>query len=134
MTKPSKPQSFFNFLFSSFFKYLICLPETSYKSVLKLVGSSVQKLHIIYKNQRKSEKLLFGFVFFGILGIALIQLFLMFYLPPNEWDSMTGHLNRILYFAQNHTTAHFVGTNWNVDTYPKSFSSIQYYPFMHVVI
>ena len=47
---------FTSYLIYYFFKYLICLPETSYKSVLKLVGSSVQKLHIIYKNQRKSER------------------------------------------------------------------------------
>jgi len=121
---------FTSYLIYYFFKYLIYLPESSHKSILKLVGSSVQQLHILYINQRKSEKLLFGLVFFSILGIALLQIFLLFFLPPNEWDSMTGHLNRILYFAQNHSTAHFVGTNWNVDTYPKSFSSIQYYPFI----
>lgn len=121
---------FVSYIIYYFFKYLIYLPQTKHKSAFRLIGSSVQQLHEIYKKQRKSEKVLFGFAFFGILGIAFIQLFLLFFLPPNEWDSMTGHLNRILYFLQNHSTAHFVGTNWNIDTYPKSFSSIQLYPFL----
>jgi hypothetical protein len=43
---------------------------------------------------------------------------------------MTGHLNRILYFLNQGTTEHFIGTNFNVDTYPKSFCSIQVYPFL----
>jgi hypothetical protein len=43
---------------------------------------------------------------------------------------MTGHLNRILYFLKQGSTQHFVGTNFNVDTYPKSFCSIQVYPFL----
>jgi hypothetical protein len=43
---------------------------------------------------------------------------------------MTGHLNRIFYFLQNGSFKHFIGTNWNIDTYPKAFSSIQVYPFL----
>lgn len=113
-----------------FFKNVIHLPEQKHSSSFKLIGSSIQQLHEIYKQQRKTEKTLFACIFFGAAIITISQLFLMFYLPPNEWDSMTGHLNRILYFVQNHSTAHFVGTNWNIDTYPKSFSSIQFYPFL----
>lgn len=113
-----------------FFKNVIYLPAKAHSSSFKLIGSSIQQLHEVYKQQRKTEKLLFGIIFFGFLGITITQLFLLFYVPPNEWDSMTGHLNRILYFIHNHTTAHFVGTNWNIDTYPKSFSSIQLYPFL----
>lgn len=113
-----------------FFRNVIHLPEEKHSSSFKLIGSSIQQLHEIYKQQRKTEKILFACIFFGAAIITISQLFLMFYLPPNEWDSMTGHLNRILYFVQNHSTAHFVGTNWNIDTYPKSFSSIQFYPFL----
>jgi hypothetical protein len=113
-----------------FFKNVIALPDSFHHSSFKLFGKSVQQIHEIYKQQRKSEKILFACIFIGILVIAFSQIFLFFYLPPNEWDSMTGHLNRILYFVQNHTTDHFVGTNWNIDTYPKSFSSIQFYPFL----
>ena len=113
-----------------FFRNVIHLPEEKHSSSFKLIGSSIQQLHEIYKQQRKTEKILFACIFFGAAIITISQLFLLFYLPPNEWDSMTGHLNRILYFVQNHSTAHFVGTNWNIDTYPKSFSSIQFYPFL----
>jgi 4-amino-4-deoxy-L-arabinose transferase-like glycosyltransferase len=44
---------------------------------------------------------------------------------------MTGHLNRILYFLQEGSSLkHFIGTNWNIDTYPRSFCSVQVYPFL----
>lgn len=113
-----------------FFKNVVYLPDSLHQSSFKFIGRSVQQIHEVYKQQRKSEKILFACIFVGILVISFSQFFLFFYLPPNEWDSMTGHLNRILYFVQNHTTNHFVGTNWNIDTYPKSFSSIQFYPFL----
>jgi hypothetical protein len=121
---------FISFSTFTFFKYIIYLPTIQHKSSFRLIGSSIQQLHEIYKQQRKTEKILFACIFIGIILIAVCQFFLLFYLPPNEWDSMTGHLNRILYFVQNHSTKHFVGTNWNIDTYPKSFSSIQFYPFL----
>ncbi|MHA8076423.1 hypothetical protein [Aquirufa sp. TARAVU-A1A] len=119
-----------SYLVFGFFRNVIHLPAKLHSSSFKLIGSSIQQLHELYKQQRKTEKLLFACIFLGVFYIALSQIFLMFYLPPNEWDSMTGHLNRILYFVQNHSTEHFIGTNWNIDTYPKSFSSIQFYPFL----
>lgn len=121
---------FVSYLIYLFFKNIVALPSLDHRSSFKLVGLSIQQIHEVYKQQRKSEKFLFACIFIGISVIAVTQLFLFFYLPPNEWDSMTGHLNRILYFNQNHTTAHFIGTNWNIDTYPKSFSSVQFYPFL----
>lgn len=121
---------FISYLIFIYFKNVVYLPTSGAHSSFKLVGLSIQQIHEVYKNQRKSEKFLFAVIFIGILFISFTQIFHFFYLPPNEWDSMTGHLNRILYFAQNHNTSHFIGTNWNIDTYPKSFSSIQFYPFL----
>lgn len=68
--------------------------------------------------------------FWTISILTITQVYLIFNSPPNEWDSMTGHLNRILYFLNHGTTEHFIGTNFNIDTYPKSFCSIQVYPFL----
>lgn len=121
---------FISYLLYLLFKNVIYFPQSYSQSSFKLIGSSIQQLHELYKQQRKTEKLLFAVIFIGIIVISSLQIFLMFYLPPNEWDSMTGHLNRIFYFVQNHSTAHFIGTNWNIDTYPKSFSSVQFYPFI----
>ncbi len=64
------------------------------------------------------------------LLIEITQLLLILFTVPNEWDSMTGHLNRLLYYIQNHTMAHFGGTNWNIDTYPKSVCNIQIYTYL----
>ncbi len=121
---------FVSYLLYLFFSKAISLPEISSSSSFKLIGSSIQGIHELYKQQKQTEKFLFGFIFVGIIGISICQIFLLFNIPPNEWDSMTGHLNRILYFLQNHSTSHFIGTNWNIDTYPKAFSSIQLYPFL----
>ena len=121
---------FISFFIYYLFKDVFNLPETASQSTFKLIGASIQKLHEAFINQRKTEKTLFAVLFIGVVVVVSSQVFLFFSVPPNEWDSMTGHLNRILYFVQNHTTNHFIGTNWNIDTYPKSFSSIQFYPFL----
>jgi 4-amino-4-deoxy-L-arabinose transferase-like glycosyltransferase len=76
------------------------------------------------------ERTIFSILFWTISILTITQVYLIFNSPPNEWDSMTGHLNRILYFLDQGTTEHFIGTNFNVDTYPKSFCSIQVYPFL----
>jgi hypothetical protein len=49
------------------FKNFIYLPESSHHSSFKLIGSSIQQLHELYKQQRKTEKVLFGFIFIGIM-------------------------------------------------------------------
>lgn len=100
------------------------------KSTFKLIGRNIQKISEEVKSsslfQKRFFQLLFSFLF--ILFGCLIVLF--FVSPPNEWDSMTGHLNRVLYFIQNKNLNHFIGTNWNIDTYPKSFPNHQVYPFL----
>ncbi|RRB06350.1 glycosyltransferase family 39 protein [Larkinella rosea] len=62
--------------------------------------------------------------------IAVTNLLLVLFTPPNEWDSMTGHLNRVMQYIQRGTMRHFGGTNWNMDTYPKSVCTIQIYSFL----
>lgn len=68
---------------------------------------------------------------FGTLAIvAVTNLILVLFTVPNEWDSMTGHLNRAIRYIQRGTMAHFGGTNWNMDTYPKSLTTIQIYSYL----
>ncbi|MFC5408932.1 ArnT family glycosyltransferase [Larkinella bovis] len=62
--------------------------------------------------------------------IAVTNIILILFTPPNEWDSMTGHLNRVMQYIQRGTMRHFGGTNWNMDTYPKSVCTIQIYSFL----
>ncbi len=75
-------------------------------------------------------KILFGFMFATLFVIAITNLLLVMFTVPNEWDSMTGHLNRVMQYVQRGTMAHFGGTNWNMDTYPKSVCTIQIYSFL----
>jgi 4-amino-4-deoxy-L-arabinose transferase-like glycosyltransferase len=71
------------------------------------------------------------FLMFGTLAIiAVTNLILVLFTVPNEWDSMTGHLNRAVRYIQRGTMAHFGGTNWNMDTYPKSPTTIQIYSYL----
>lgn len=70
-------------------------------------------------------------VMFGTLAIiGITNLILVLFTVPNEWDSMTGHLNRAVRYIQRGTMEHFGGTNWNMDTYPKSVTTIQIYSYL----
>jgi hypothetical protein len=122
---------FVSFLFYTFFKSNLFEQKSIEKSAFKITGSTIQELHNVFQNSTGLQKFTFFCVFWTLIIISLIQLLVMTNCPPNEWDSMTGHLNRILYFLQEGSSlTHFIGTNWNIDTYPRSFSSIQVYPFL----
>lgn len=116
--------------FHQLFSNSIFQAERLNASSFKITGRAIQKFHEVYKSSTKTERIAFTILLISFILIHLIQLSITFYSPPNEWDSMTGHLNRILYFLQNGSLKHFIGTNWNIDTYPKAFSSIQAYPFL----
>lgn len=75
-------------------------------------------------------KALFISLFMTLGVIAVTNLLLVFFTVPNEWDSMTGHLNRVMQYIQRGTMRHFGGTNWNMDTYPKSVCTLQIYPLL----
>lgn len=126
--------SFFPFILIIAFHHLftrsIFKSEQVHASSFKITGRAIQKLHEVYITSTKTEKIAFSVLLVSFIIIHLIQISITYYSPPNEWDSMTGHLNRILYFLQNGSFKHFIGTNWNIDTYPKAFSSIQVYPFL----
>ncbi len=75
-------------------------------------------------------KVLFSTLFGTLAVIAVTNLILVFFTVPNEWDSMTGHLNRVMQYMQRGTMRHLGGTNWNIDTYPKSVCTLQIYTFL----
>jgi hypothetical protein len=75
-------------------------------------------------------KFLFATLFTTLAIIAITNLLLVLFTVPNEWDSMTGHLNRVMQYVQRGTMRHFGGTNWNMDTYPKSVCTLQIYSFL----
>ena len=76
------------------------------------------------------SKFLFSTLFVTLAIIAVTNLLLVLFTVPNEWDSMTGHLNRVMQYVQRGTMRHFGGTNWNMDTYPKSVCTLQIYSFL----
>lgn len=122
---------FISFLFYQFFKSSFFERETNERSAFKITGSTIQELHIVFKQSSGLQKFTFFSIFWTLIIITFLQFLVIFNCPPNEWDSMTGHLNRILYFLQEGSSLkHFIGTNWNIDTYPRSFCSIQVYPFL----
>ncbi|AUD03940.1 glycosyltransferase family 39 protein [Spirosoma pollinicola] len=75
-------------------------------------------------------RFLFSILFSTLVIIASLNLLLVLFTVPNEWDSMTGHLNRVMQYIQRGTMRHFGGTNWNIDTYPKSVCTLQIYSFL----
>ncbi|GAB4016033.1 ArnT family glycosyltransferase [Spirosoma koreense] len=75
-------------------------------------------------------RLLFTCLLATLAVIAVTNLLLVLVTVPNEWDSMTGHLNRVMQYIQRGSMRHFGGTNWNIDTYPKSVCTLQIYSFL----
>lgn len=75
-------------------------------------------------------KFVFGTMLITLAITAITNLLLTLFTVPNEWDSMTGHLNRVVQYMQRGSMRHFGGTNWNIDTYPKSVCTIQIYSFL----
>jgi hypothetical protein len=75
-------------------------------------------------------RFIFTFMSGTMVIVGITNLILVLFTVPNEWDSMTGHLNRAIRYIQHGTMAHFGGTNWNMDTYPKSLTSIQIYCYL----
>lgn len=75
-------------------------------------------------------RFLFGVMILTVVIIGVTNLLLVLFTVPNEWDSMTGHLNRVMQYIQRGTMAHFGGSNWNMDTYPKSVCTLQIYSYL----
>ena len=113
-----------------FFQRPVFAFELEHVSAFKVIGSAIQTTHQTYQKLTGIERFIFACLFWSFLVVCALQITLVFNSPPNEWDSMTGHLNRILYFLQQGSMSHFIGTNWNIDTYPRSFCSLQVYPFL----
>lgn len=83
-----------------------------------------------FHNLTPFPKFLFSALLTTLTVIAITNLLLVLFTVPNEWDSMTGHLNRVMQYIQRGTMRHFGGTNWNIDTYPKSVCTLQIYSFL----
>ncbi|RXK52260.1 glycosyltransferase family 39 protein [Aquirufa rosea] len=113
-----------------FFQRPVFAFELEHISAFKVIGSAIQTTHQTYLKLSGIERFIFACLFWSFLALSALQLTLIFNSPPNEWDSMTGHLNRIIYFLKKGSMSHFIGTNWNIDTYPRSFCSLQVYPFL----
>lgn len=117
------------FLFYLRFYQLFSRGQQSF-SFFSLIGSRIQLLLGWWRGQSGYIRALFVMPLLTVLGLGLVNLLLVLFTVPNEWDSMTGHLVRVLYFIQRHSMAPFMGTNWNIDTYPRSVSTIQIYSYL----
>jgi len=99
-------------------------------SVRAILNNRLSTFSAWFRDLSPSLKLLFLCLFGTITIIGVTNLLLVLFTVPNEWDSMTGHLNRAVRYIQHGTMAHFGGTNWNMDTYPKSVTAIQIYTYL----
>ncbi len=119
------PPFIFYLLFTKIF-----IKEYEDFSIISLIGSSLQNIWAWYKELSMYLKVVFGLMSLSLLLVSVLSLALVLFTVPNEWDSMTGHLVRVMYFIQRGTMAPFYGTNWNIDTYPRSVCNIQIYSYL----
>ncbi|GAB3947921.1 hypothetical protein GCM10028805_21070 [Spirosoma harenae] len=99
-------------------------------SVIPLIQERWQTGKTWFRGLSAYPRFLFSILFVTLIGIAITNLLLVLFTVPNEWDSMTGHLNRVMQYIQRGSMRHFGGTNWNMDTYPKSVCTLQIYSFL----
>lgn len=105
-------------------------PDHQRFSVSLLVRERRHTVRRWFRGLSAFPKFLFSALFATLAVIAVTNLILVFFTVPNEWDSMTGHLNRVMQYLQRGSMRHFGGTNWNIDTYPKSVCTLQIYSFL----
>ncbi len=97
---------------------------------LALIGQRAQGAASWFGGLTTYLKGLYGVLLLTLLVLSLTNLALVLFTVPNEWDSMTGHLNRVVQYMQRGSMRHFGGTNWNIDTYPKSVCTLQIYGYL----
>ncbi|GAB3792700.1 hypothetical protein GCM10028819_03350 [Spirosoma humi] len=106
------------------------IPRQERFSVRQLLQERWQTGRTWFGGLSSYPRFLFSILFVTLAIIAVTNLLLVLFTVPNEWDSMTGHLNRVMQYVQRGTMRHFGGTNWNIDTYPKSVCTLQIYTFL----
>lgn len=99
-------------------------------SIRAILKNRANTLYSWFNELTPYLKLLYSILIGTLIIIGITNLILVLFTVPNEWDSMTGHLNRVVRYIQRGTMAHFGGTNWNMDTYPKSICTIQIYSYL----
>ena len=108
----------------------LLVPKKQHYSIRLILANRVNTFKLWTTELSSYLKFVF-IIMFGTLAIVCITNFiLVLFTVPNEWDSMTGHLNRAIRYIQRGTMAHFGGANWNMDTYPKSPTTIQIYCYL----
>lgn len=105
-------------------------PLTPRFSIRQLLSDRRREFGSWFSALQTFPKFLFVSLFGTLIILAVTNLSLVLFTVPNEWDSMTGHLNRVMQYIQRGTMRHFGGTNWNIDTYPKSVCNLQIYGYL----
>ncbi|WP_310590340.1 glycosyltransferase family 39 protein [Dyadobacter sp. NIV53] len=108
----------------------VLIPVKAEYSIRFVLKDRISTFSIWAKELSPYLKFIFVIMFGTLAIIGITNLILVLFTVPNEWDSMTGHLNRAIRYIQRGTMEHFGGTNWNMDTYPKSVTTIQIYSYL----
>jgi hypothetical protein len=111
--KKKRPVSgeFFQELRQSFFKYR------------DLVTVSFSELVLF-------EKLILFPLVFTFIALSLVNLFVVFFTAPSNWDSLAYHLPRIAYFLQNNNASSFESNYWAQVVHPKNSSFLFLFTFL----
>ena len=120
----------FVILAAHFAVWRLLVPSKPKFSVRNLVLNRFNTFQEWFRELSPYLKIIFSLMICTLVIIGITNFLLVLFTPPNEWDSMTGHLNRAVRYIQRGTMEHFGGTNWNMDTYPKSVTSIQIYTYL----
>ena len=93
--------------------------------VKELISNAKKSFKALWNSSSTVERALFSVLGIGLIICSLINLIVLFYTYPNEWDSMTGHLVKCAYYIQNGNMDRLQGTTWSIDFYPNSLPTLQ---------
>jgi hypothetical protein len=108
----------------------LVVPQQAHYTIRGLIANRLGTFRLWTRELSLYLQVIFGAMFLTFAIIGITNLILVLFTAPNEWDSMTGHLNRAIRYIQRGTMEHFGGANWNMDTYPKSLTTIHIYSYL----
>ncbi len=81
------------------------------KNIKQMIISDFKNVNFYRNYIYVQDSKLLTFFLCAILISFAWRMFLIIYVPPNNWDSMTYHLSRVAYWLQNQSLRHYYSRN-----------------------
>ena len=105
----------------------IALPRLGFVSLMQAI-TSIRNWYT--KDLSGFEKLILSPLILTVLLLGILNLIVIIFAAPHNWDSMTYHLARVAYYLQHHNLDYFDANYWAQVTHPKNSSLLLLYTYL----